>query len=75
MTELPLTFVPQRVGASAAAAAAGLPATLTVRTEMAQRRTAVSAAAEPDFLQFNDLACEAVGGRVSHCVVVMTTLA
>lgn len=47
---------------------------LTVQTEMAQRRTAVSAAAEPDFLQFNDLACEAVGGRVSRCVFVMTTL-
>uniref|UniRef100_A0A3Q3XDN3 Allantoate amidinohydrolase n=1 Tax=Mola mola TaxID=94237 RepID=A0A3Q3XDN3_MOLML len=27
---------------------------------------AAVAAAEPDFLQFNDLACEAVGGKVSH---------
>lgn len=34
---------------------------------MAERRAAVKAAAEPDFLQFNDLACEAVGGKVSHC--------
>ncbi|KAM9339382.1 allantoicase [Symphorus nematophorus] len=32
---------------------------------MAERRAAVkAAAAEPDFLQFNDLACEAVGGKV-----------
>nr|AGO86379.1 allantoicase [Sparus aurata] len=31
---------------------------------MAERRTTVNAAAEPDFLQFNDLACEAVGGKV-----------
>ncbi|XP_039980502.1 allantoicase isoform X2 [Xiphias gladius] len=31
---------------------------------MAERRPAAKAAAEPDFLQFNDLACETVGGRV-----------
>ncbi|KAG7508784.1 putative allantoicase [Solea senegalensis] len=32
---------------------------------MAERRTALTApAAEPDFLLFNDLACETVGGRV-----------
>ncbi|XP_042359055.1 allantoicase isoform X1 [Plectropomus leopardus] len=31
---------------------------------MAKRRAAVTAVAEPDFLQFNDLACEAVGGKV-----------
>ncbi|XP_071323447.1 allantoicase isoform X3 [Trachinotus anak] len=31
---------------------------------MAERRAAVMAAAEPDFLQFNDVACETVGGRV-----------
>uniref|UniRef100_A0A3B4YDF7 Allantoate amidinohydrolase n=1 Tax=Seriola lalandi dorsalis TaxID=1841481 RepID=A0A3B4YDF7_SERLL len=31
---------------------------------MAERRTAVKAAEEPDFLQCNDLACETVGGRV-----------
>eukprot|EP00064_Thunnus_orientalis_P019522 superscaffoldBa00004920_g19644 len=31
---------------------------------MAERRTAVKMAAEPNFLQFNDLACEAVGGKV-----------
>ncbi|XP_031171760.2 allantoicase-like [Sander lucioperca] len=31
---------------------------------MAERRAAVKTAAEPDFLQFNDLACEAVGGKV-----------
>lgn len=35
---------------------------------MAERRTAVKTAAEPNFLQFNDLACEAVGGKVSHAV-------
>lgn len=33
---------------------------------MAERRPAAKAAAEPDFLQFNDLACETVGGKVSH---------
>lgn len=33
---------------------------------MAQRRTAVEAAAEPNFLQFNELTCEAVGGKVSR---------
>uniref|UniRef100_A0A7N5ZPN9 Allantoate amidinohydrolase n=1 Tax=Anabas testudineus TaxID=64144 RepID=A0A7N5ZPN9_ANATE len=31
---------------------------------MAERKAAVKAAAEPDFLQFNDLACEGVGGKV-----------
>ncbi|XP_049446024.1 allantoicase isoform X5 [Epinephelus fuscoguttatus] len=31
---------------------------------MAERRAAVTTAAEPNFLQFNDLACEAVGGKV-----------
>ncbi|XP_051265141.1 allantoicase isoform X1 [Dicentrarchus labrax] len=31
---------------------------------MAERREVVKAAVEPDFLQFNDLACEAVGGKV-----------
>ncbi|XP_036941365.1 allantoicase [Acanthopagrus latus] len=31
---------------------------------MAERRRDVKAATEPDFLQFNDLACEAVGGKV-----------
>lgn len=31
---------------------------------MTDRSVAVKAAAEPDFLQFNDLACEAVGGKV-----------
>lgn len=31
-----------------------------------EKRMAAVAAAEPDFLQFNDLACEAVGGKVSH---------
>nr|XP_046229946.1 allantoicase [Scatophagus argus] len=31
---------------------------------MAERRAAGKAAAEPNFLQFNDLACEAVGGKV-----------
>ncbi|KAM6991956.1 allantoicase [Tautogolabrus adspersus] len=31
---------------------------------MSERSTALKAAAEPDFLQFNDLACEAVGGKV-----------
>ncbi|XP_040920626.1 allantoicase isoform X2 [Toxotes jaculatrix] len=31
---------------------------------MAERRAAATPAAEPDFLQFNDLACETVGGRV-----------
>ncbi|XP_049914498.1 allantoicase isoform X2 [Epinephelus moara] len=31
---------------------------------MAERRVAVTTAAEPDFLQFNDLACEVVGGKV-----------
>ncbi|XP_074472436.1 protein NLRC3-like isoform X2 [Sebastes fasciatus] len=30
---------------------------------MAERRAAVKETAEPDFLQFNDLACEAVGGK------------
>ncbi|XP_037607393.1 uncharacterized protein LOC119477388 [Sebastes umbrosus] len=30
---------------------------------MAKRRAAVKETAEPDFLQFNDLACEAVGGK------------
>lgn len=37
---------------------------------MAERKTE-TAAAEPDFLQFNDLACEVVGGRVSHCELVL----
>ncbi|KAM9840373.1 allantoicase [Aulostomus maculatus] len=31
---------------------------------MAERRAAGTAPLEPDFLQFNDLACETVGGRV-----------
>uniref|UniRef100_A0A667XWG5 Allantoate amidinohydrolase n=1 Tax=Myripristis murdjan TaxID=586833 RepID=A0A667XWG5_9TELE len=31
---------------------------------MAERRAAVQAAAEPDFLQFNNLACETAGGKV-----------
>ncbi|XP_074472439.1 protein NLRC3-like isoform X2 [Sebastes fasciatus] len=31
---------------------------------MAERRAAVKETAEPDFLQFNDLACEAVGGKM-----------
>uniref|UniRef100_A0A3Q0T837 Allantoate amidinohydrolase n=1 Tax=Amphilophus citrinellus TaxID=61819 RepID=A0A3Q0T837_AMPCI len=31
---------------------------------MAERRTAGKEAAEPDFLQFNDLVCETVGGKV-----------
>ncbi|XP_029284244.1 allantoicase, partial [Cottoperca gobio] len=31
---------------------------------MAERRAAVKAAAQHDFLQFNDLVCEAVGGKV-----------
>nr|XP_020480341.1 probable allantoicase isoform X1 [Monopterus albus] len=31
---------------------------------MAERRTGAEAAAEPDFLSFNDLACETVGGKV-----------
>ncbi|CAK6978581.1 allantoicase [Scomber scombrus] len=31
---------------------------------MAERRTALKTTAEPNFLQFNDLACEAVGGKV-----------
>lgn len=35
---------------------------------MAERRTKLKAAAEPDFLQFNDLACETVSGKVSRCV-------
>lgn len=32
---------------------------------MSQRSTAAQAAAAPDFLQFNDLGCETVGGKVS----------
>ncbi|KAM7368423.1 hypothetical protein PAMP_014645 [Pampus punctatissimus] len=31
---------------------------------MAERKTAVKTATEPNFLQFNDLACEAVSGKV-----------
>ncbi|XP_005808741.1 probable allantoicase [Xiphophorus maculatus] len=31
---------------------------------MAERRVTAKPAAEPDFLQFNDLACETVGGKV-----------
>ncbi|PWA14352.1 hypothetical protein CCH79_00018503 [Gambusia affinis] len=31
---------------------------------MAERRATAKPAAEPDFLQFNDLACETVGGKV-----------
>ncbi|XP_068197981.1 allantoicase [Antennarius striatus] len=31
---------------------------------MSERKAAVKAAAEPDFLQFNDLVCDAVGGEV-----------
>ena len=38
----------------------------TFLSNMAERRRDVKAATEPDFLQFNDLACEAVGGKVSH---------
>ncbi|XP_062266971.1 allantoicase isoform X3 [Platichthys flesus] len=35
-----------------------------VKSNMAERRAVAAAAAQPDFLQFNDLACETVGGRV-----------
>lgn len=38
---------------------------------MAQRRTSGPTAAEPDFLQFNDLVCETVGGKVSHLNTVI----
>uniref|UniRef100_A0A3B4YDD0 Allantoate amidinohydrolase n=1 Tax=Seriola lalandi dorsalis TaxID=1841481 RepID=A0A3B4YDD0_SERLL len=41
---------------------------------MAERRTAVKAAEEPDFLQCNDLACETVGGRVSVRELIMFLL-
>lgn len=41
---------------------------------MAERKAAVKAAAEPDFLQFNDLACEGVGGKVSHSQVFIPSL-
>lgn len=33
---------------------------------MAERKAAAEASADPDFLQANDLACEAVGGKVSQ---------
>lgn len=37
----------------------------TKRVIMAQRGTSVAAGSEPHFLQFNDLACQTVGGKVS----------
>lgn len=37
----------------------------TKRVIMAQRGTSVAAGWEPHFLQFNDLACQTVGGKVS----------
>lgn len=36
------------------------------KVSMAERMAARKACAEPDFLQFNDLGCETVGGKVSH---------
>lgn len=33
---------------------------------MAERSPAVKTAVELDFLQFNDLACETVGGKVNN---------
>ncbi|XP_060947034.1 allantoicase isoform X1 [Limanda limanda] len=35
-----------------------------VQSNMAERRAAAAAVEQPDFLQFNDLACETVGGRI-----------
>lgn len=41
---------------------------------MSERRTTAKAAEEPDFLQFNDLSCETVGGKVKHQTRHLKTL-
>lgn len=43
--------------------------TSTKELRMAERKTLLGKSqAEPDFLHFNDLACEAVGGKVSPLI-------